>query len=156
MSKLKLPKAALAVSILTLALYAADNPFVGTWKLNAAKSKVGDSGLGSTGTVKIESEGAGLKVAVDTTDAQGQPVKFTYQATLDGKPGTATGAPNFDTITIQRVNDHTLNVTGKKDGKVMFTDRRVVSHDGKTLTLSRSGTNAQGKPFKATLVFDRQ
>jgi hypothetical protein len=32
----------------------------------------------------------------------------------------------------------------------------VVSNDGKTLTISRSGTDTQGKPFHETMVFDKQ
>jgi len=148
--------AALTMSIFAVALFAADNPFVGTWKVNASKSKLEDSGLGTTGTVRIEAEGNGMKATVETTDAQGQPVNFTYSATFDGKPSSVSGSPNMDTIMLRRVNDHTINATGKKGGKVMFTDRRTVSEDGKTMTLSRTGTNPQGKKFHATMVFDKQ
>jgi hypothetical protein len=54
------------------------------------------------------------------------------------------------------VNNNTITGTGKKGDKVVFTDRRVVSKDGKMMTLSRSGTDAEGKQFHATLVFDKQ
>ena len=145
-----------AVCILAVGLFAAENPFVGTWKLNAAKSKLAGSGLGQNATVHIESDGKSLKVSVESTDPQGQPLNFTYEATLDGKPGTATGSPTFDTISLQRVNNNTITAAGKKGDKVVFTDRRVVSKDGKMMTLSRSGTDAEGKQFHATLVFDKQ
>ena len=147
---------ALAVCILSVGLFAAENPFAGTWKMNAAKSKLAGSGLGQNATVHIESDGKSMKVSVETTDPQGQPLNFTYEATLDGKPGTATGSPKFDTISLKRLNDSTIAATGKKGDKVVFTDRRVVSQDGKTMTLSRKGTNAEGKTFHATLVFDKQ
>jgi hypothetical protein len=147
---------AFAVCILAVGLFAAEHPFAGTWKLDAAKSKLAGSGIGTTGTVHIESDGKSLKVSVESTDPKGQPANFTYEGTLDGKPSTATGSPNFDTISLQRVNEHTIAATGKKGNKVVFTDRRVVSKNGKTMTLSRSGTNAEGKKFNATLVFDKQ
>ncbi len=148
--------AAFAISALAVALFAADSPFAGTWKLNASKSKLEGSGLGSASTVKIESETNGLKIDVDATDDKGQPVKFSYSATLDGKPNSVSGAPNVDKVMFRSVNAHTINATGEKGGKVVYTDRRTVSGDGKTMTISRNGTNAEGKKFHATMVFDKQ
>jgi hypothetical protein len=141
--------------VLALSLIAADSPFVGTWKQSPTKSKMEGSGLGSTGLVRIEQDGAGLKISVEAT-LQGQPNNFTYQATLDNKPTKVIGTPGFDEIWTMRADDHTLTASGRKAGAVVFTDRRVVSGNGKTMTIFRSGTNAEGKPFKATMVFDRQ
>ncbi len=142
--------------ILATALFAADSPFVGTWKMNPAKSKLEGSNMGQNATVHIESADNGLKVSVDGTDAKGQPLKFSYQAPFDGTDGAVTGNPNQDTVSLKRVNDHTLTATGKKDGKITYTDRRVVSADGKTMTITRNGTNPEGKKYHATAVLDRQ
>ena len=46
--------------------------------------------------------------------------------------------------------------TGKKGGRVVYRDRRTVSEDGKTLTISRTGTDSQGKAYRGTMVFDKQ
>ena len=155
MSISRLSKASAGMCVLALGLFAAGSPFVGTWKQNAAKSKLEGSGLGPNATVRIEQDGGGLKIAVEAT-MQGQPANFTYQATLDGKPVKVTGTPIYDELSTKRVNDHTYTATGKQAGKVVFTDRRVVSSDGKTMTISRTGTNPEGKPFKATMVFEKQ
>ena len=144
------------VFVLALSLFAADSPFVGTWKQNPTKSKMEGSGLGSNGMVRIEPDGAGLKVSVEAT-LQGQPNSFTYQATLDNKPIKVTGTPGFDEIWTMRGGDNrTMTASGRKAGAVVFTDQRVVSGNGKTMTIFRSGTIAEGQPFKATMVFDRQ
>jgi len=143
------------VCVLALALFAADNPFVGTWKQNPAKSKMEGSGLEPNSTIHIEPDGNGLKVSVETT-LKGQPNNFAYQAALDGKVVKVTGSALLDEIAILRFNDRTISATGKKDGKVVFNDLRVVSNDGKTLTFSRTGTNPDGKPFKVKMAFDRQ
>ena len=148
--------ASLAICILAAAISAAENPFVGTWKLNPEKSKLTGSGLGQNATVRIETDGDGLKVSVEATTPQGQPNNFTYQASLDGKPGTVNGSSMMDTVILHRVNDHTITATGQKDGKPVFNDRRVVSKDGKTMTITRSGTNSEGQKFNATMVFDKQ
>jgi hypothetical protein len=54
------------------------------------------------------------------------------------------------------VDDHTLELTGKKDGKATVTGKIVVSADGKTRTVSTSGTDSTGKKMKNTAVYDKQ
>jgi hypothetical protein len=83
-------RAAFTICILAVGLFAAENPFAGTWKLNAAKSKLAGSGIGPSGGVRVESDGTTYKASVDTTDEKGQPVKFDYEATLDGKSSKVT------------------------------------------------------------------
>src|SRR5450755_1682000 len=156
MSIQSLRKAAFATSLLAVGLFAAENPFAGTWKLNAAKSKLAGSGIGPSGGVRVESDGNSFKASVDTTDEKGQPVKFDYEATLDGKPSKVTGSATIDELSLKRVNDHTIDGTGKKDGKVVYTDKRTVSKDGKTYTMSRTGTSPDGKKNHSTIVFDKQ
>jgi hypothetical protein len=149
-------KAAFTICITAVGLFAAENPFAGTWKLNAAKSKLAGSGIGASGGVRVESDGKIFKASVDTTDEKGQPVKFDYEATLDGKPSKVTGSATIDELSLKRVNDHTIDATGKKDGKVVYTDKRTVSQDGKTYTISRTGTSPDGNAIHATIVFDKQ
>jgi hypothetical protein len=93
---------------------------------------------------------------VDTTDEKGQPNKFDYEASLDGKPSKVTGSTAIDELSLKRVNDHTIDATGKKSGKVVYTDKRTVSADGKTYTISRAGTSPEVKKNHSTIVFDKQ
>ena len=44
----------------------------------------------------------------------------------------------------------------KKGGKVTVTGKIVVSSDGKTRTVTTSGTTPQGKAFKNIAVYDKQ
>lgn len=156
MSIQRFRNAALAVCILAVAALAAENPFLGTWKINADKSKISGADALQNVTVQYEMDGESMKATVQATDAQGQAVNFTYEATLDGKPGTATGSPTFDTIAFQKVGTHVIRATAKKGAKVAYVDRRTVSTDGKTLTIARSGTDSKGKKYQSTLVFDKQ
>jgi len=50
----------------------------------------------------------------------------------------------------------TTEATLKKSGKVVSTARRVVSKDGKTLTLTITGTNAKGQKVKNIAVYEKQ
>jgi hypothetical protein len=45
-----------------------------------------------------------------------------------------TGHPYYDTVVVKVVDDHTIEVTEKKDGKTTATDTDTVSVDGNTMT----------------------
>ena len=45
-----------------------------------------------------------------------------------------TGNPTFDTISLKRIDTHTVEFTRKRAGKVVRTGTNVVSKDGKTRT----------------------
>jgi len=78
------------------------------------------------------------------------------QAKFDGKDYPVTGDPTSDMRSYKRVNDRTLEFTARKNRKVMVTGRAVVSADGKSRTVTTSGTTPKGKKFKNTAVYDKQ
>jgi hypothetical protein len=148
--------------VLTLALcfvgaavcFAAD-AFIGTWKLNEAKSKIG-AGSPKNTTVVYEAAGDSVKVTVDGTDGDGKPAHNEWTGKFDGKDYPVTGDPNTDTRSYTKVDDHTLAFTNKKGDKVTITGRGVVSADGKTRTVTITGTDSTGKKFTSTAVYDKQ
>ncbi len=75
---------------------------------------------------------------------------------FDGKDYAVTGDPNTDTRSSQKVNDHTLAFTNKKGDKVTISGRGVVSADGKTRTVTFTGTDSKGKKYTTTAVYDKQ
>ena len=63
----------------------------------------------------------------------------------DGNDHPVTGHPYFDMMAIAVVDDHTIQESQKKDGKVVATSKTVVAPDGKTATFEfsdSSDTNA--------------
>jgi hypothetical protein len=58
-------------------------------------------------------------------------------------------------LTIGDSNTFTT-VTKKTGGKYKSTGRTVISKDGKTMTTTSRGINAQGKPFSYTMVWEKQ
>ncbi len=142
------------VLVTSLVLFAAESPFSGTWKLNAAKSKLPPPGVKSeTGVVAADDNG--LKFTNDVIAADGQQVKVSYEAQFDGKDYPVTGDPSTDSISYQRVNANTLKGTVKKDGKVAGTFTVTVSKDGKVTTVEFVD-NSQEKPVKGVAVYDKQ
>ncbi len=133
------------------------NSEVGTWKLNLAKSKFSPGPPAKSQTIKYEAAGAGVKVTVDSVAADGAVVHYAYTANYDGKDNPVIGnAPDRDTSARTRVNATTTKAVHKKGGKVMTSQTSVVSSDGKTLTLTTTGTNPQGQTVDNVSVYDKQ
>ncbi len=133
----------------------ADDPQMGTWKLNEAKSKIAP-GVAKNNTVVVEAAGDDIKVTVDGTDSDGKPVHNEWTGKFDGKDYAVTGDPTSDMRSYKQVDAKTLDLTVKKDGKVTVTGQIVLSADGKMRTVTTNGTDAQGKKFKNVAVYDKQ
>jgi hypothetical protein len=146
---------AVALGLVAGAVCFASDAQMGTWKLNEAKSKVA-AGMSKNTTVAFEAAGDNVKVTIDGTLADGKPAHNEWTGKLDGKDYPVTGDPNSDTRSYKQIDDHTLAFTIKKDGKVTITGQAVVSADGKTRTVTTSGTNSQGKKVKSSIVYDKQ
>lgn len=137
------------------AAWAASNPFMGTWKLNEAKSKIA-AGTAKNMTVVYEAAGDQIKATVDGLDADGKPMHNEWTGKFDGKDYAVTGDPSSDARAAKMIDDHTVELTVKKGGKVTATGKNVVSADGKTRTLNTTGTDAKGNKFKNVAVYDKQ
>jgi hypothetical protein len=131
------------------------SPMMGTWKLNEAKSKV-PAGTAKNTMVVYEAAGDNVKVTVDGVDGNGKPTHNEWTGKFDGKDYPLTGDPMSDTRSYKIVDAHTTELTNKKGGKVTLSGRVVVSADGKSRTLTVSGTDAMGKKMSSTTYYDKQ
>lgn len=128
---------------------------MGTWKLNEGKSKFGP-GAGKNLSVVYEAAGDNVKVTVDGVDGEGKPTHNEWTGKFDGKDYPVTGDPNSDARSYKKVNEHTMSLTVKKGGKPTVTGRIVVAADGKSRTVSTTGTDAKGKAVNNVAVYDKQ
>jgi hypothetical protein len=149
----------LATGVLTVAVLATaqtKDPFVGTWRLNVAKSKYSGPAPKSI-TATYEAAGQGYKISVKNEPASGPVQQYSYTTNLDGKDAPVTGNnPNADMVAVKRIDAHTLEVVNKMGGKVTTTQRNVVAPDGKTRTVTTTGTDAQGQKVNNVAVFEKQ
>jgi hypothetical protein len=149
-------------TILTLALcfvgaavcFATDG-FMGTWKLNEAKSKLAP-GTARNSTVVYAAAGDDVKVTIDGSDADGKPTHNEWTGKFDGKDYPVTGDASSDARSVKKIDDHTLEFAVKKGGNVTASGRIVLSADGKTRTVTVSGTDPKGNKFSSTAVYDKQ
>jgi hypothetical protein len=134
---------------------AQQDPAIGKWKLNLAKSKFAPGTAPMNLMVLIEAAGQGVQVTSTTLRANGKTIVVHYTAYLDGKDYPVTGSPDYDTVSLKR-NGVTVEGTRKKDGKVVQNYQRVVSPDRKTMTVATTGKDATGQTLNSVAVFDRR
>jgi len=134
--------------------FAADDPMMGTWKLNEAKSKM-SPGAPKNNTVIYLAVGDQIKVTVDGTDADGKSAHSEWTGKFDGKDYPVTGDDTADMRSYKKEGKDTLELTNKKAGKVTTTGKVVVSADGKTRTVTLNYTDAKGAKMTSTAVYDK-
>jgi hypothetical protein len=145
----------LALCFIAFTLSFADDANIGTWKLNEAKSKIPAGAVKNT-TVVYAADGDNMKCTTEGTGADGSAMHTEWTGKFDGKDYPLTGDPSADTRAYTKVNDRTLALENKKGGKVTTKGKIVVSADGKTRTLTVSGTNPAGKKVSSTALYDKE
>jgi hypothetical protein len=93
----------------------------GSWRLN----KVSQSENALTTTYKTN----GGELAMST------PTGESYTAKLDGKDYPVKGAYGWSSVSLKRIDDHTIEETDKRDGTVTDVSKMSVGSDGKTMTV---------------------
>jgi hypothetical protein len=127
----------------------------GTWSLNVAKSKF--SGTAPKSGARVYTESAdGTTLDQKMIGADGKEMSMHVTLAYDGKSHPIAGNPDADGGIGKAINAHTSEFTLTKAGNVVGSVHRVVSADGKTLTVHNKGTHVDGKTYDDTLVFDKQ
>jgi hypothetical protein len=139
----------------------AEDVQTGRWTLNLAKSQFKTSAAPKTQIVTITPDGKdGVKVTADVVRANGANAAFAYAGQYDGKeyPRTETGdgAVPGQTVTLKRIDNHTVERITYLKGKKLVTEKWEISRDGKTRTVTQSGVGPDGKPADNVLVYDKQ
>jgi hypothetical protein len=145
-----------AVLVSNATALAADN-WLGTWKLNVAKSKFVPGPPPQAMTIKFEpAADGGIRFTGDGVNGEGQPTHLEYAAKFDGTDVRWTGNPNADSASPRRLDANRYENVWKKDGKAVVTVSATVSADGKTLTIIQRGKDAKGQVMDMTEVFEKQ
>ena len=144
------------VMAVSAALWGAANPIIGTWKLNPEKSNDSAHRIPKSLVYTYAANGDRIKLTRDEIGVQGQSRHSEWSGKFDGQDYPDAGNPGLDTMAIKRIGDRTFEFTGKKAGKVVATQKSVISEDGKTLTNINNSKDEKGEPRSYTAVFDRQ
>ena len=114
----------------------AASAFDGTWKIDVSK-------IHGSGTAEVMT----LKDGLYTCNCA-PPIHIK----ADGTDQPISGRPDMDTMAVKVVNDHVVEQTAKKDGKVVFTRTYTVAPDGKTATFAATSDRGKHATFHGTLT----
>lgn len=134
----------------------AHDPAIGTWVLNVEKSKF-TPGPGPKSATRTYAQTAdGIVLTYSGVAADGSTISGGSTFKYDGKDYAFTGSPDYDTLSLKRVNATTVKSVQKKDGKIVGSTIRTVTDHGKVLTLKSKGKDVKGVAFHSVAVYDKQ
>jgi hypothetical protein len=152
----KISFAAICAIVLSASAALAGDNWLGTWKYDAAKSKANPGPAPKSQTLKFEQTKDGIQLTNDGVGADGTVTHSSYVSKFDGKDVVWTGNPDADMAAPKKIDDNSYENTWKKGGKATMMAKVVVSKDGKTLTVTQTGTNAKGQAVSNVGVYDKQ
>jgi hypothetical protein len=153
--KLKMILFGLAILIAGATVASAQNPHMGTWKLNEAKSKFG-AGATKNHTVVYEAAGSDTKVIVDGTDGSGAALHNEWTGQFNSKYYPLTGDATADSRAYTKINNRSMTIRNRKGTRIVMNGTITVSRDGKSRTVITKGRNDKGKWVTNTAVYDKQ
>ncbi len=115
------------------------NRISGSWRRD--KAKAGENGLMTT----YKTTSAELSMSTPTGES--------YTAKLDGKDYPVKGSYEYNTVSLNRINERTIEETVKLDGKVIGVSKMTVAHDGKKMTVV---TTAEHDGGTSTFLAEKQ
>jgi hypothetical protein len=113
--------------------------WIGTWKMNPAKSKYSPGPPDREWTLQFEKTDAGIKLTSFGINAQGEKRAYTFVSRFDGTEVLWMNNPSMDACAPLKMNDNLYVNIAKKGGKLLQIVRVEVSQDGKTLTVVQTG-----------------
>jgi hypothetical protein len=131
-------------------------PWIGTWKLNPAKSTTNRDARYKRTITKIQPWQDGIRVTYDMVGTRGGVTHMEWTGKFDGKDYPVEGLDYILTNSYKLLGDHSYEILIKVEGGVAATARVEISPDGKTLTTVTSQRDAQGQDVTTTAVYDKQ
>jgi hypothetical protein len=134
-----------------------EDPRIGTWELNVAKSSFDPGPAPRKQTLWYKAEGRELMALIQGIDADGKPISpdvGNLTIYFDGRDHPTPG-PGYDASSWNRISPNEYVANRKKGGKVVLVSRNVVSADRKTLTITTKGTDENGHTVNNVRVYDR-
>jgi hypothetical protein len=128
---------------------------LGTWVLNVEKSSYDPGPSPRSQTRTYETVPEGIRATIVTVDAKGQSMTARYTADYDSLEHPLTGSTTVDAIALKKIDARTAEATLTHARKVIGTARRVISPDGKTMTITFRGSGEDGRQVVNVAVYEK-
>jgi hypothetical protein len=131
------------------------DPFLGLWQLIPEKSvyEHGEPPIGGNYTIEIQGDGYLIHMQWETF--YGAWSEMSYTAVPDGQDHHYDDPVVADSISMTRIDEHTLDSDAKKGDSVVAHARRTLSDDLREMTVVQSGISPEGDTFRNLSVYRR-
>jgi hypothetical protein len=147
---------ALSLTMVPHAAFAQRDPFVGLWQLNATKSTYSPGPPPKSQRLVYSMAGQTLKAINQGIDGEGKATKVEFTIVYDGHDYPSVGSPDYDSSAYTRVDPYNSTFVRKFAGQVVMIGTRSISKDGKMLTITTKGVNAQGRTVNNVSVWEKR
>lgn len=146
---------ALLATTMSAAGQHADDPSVGTWKLNISKSTFASNTPPKHETRTDRAVPGGIKIVIEDEYADGKKTRVESLITYDGTPRRSTGTAIWDSTATKRINQNVSESDLLRNGQIVGSVRREVSPDGNTMKIVYVIHRPDGSTVSTLSVFDR-
>jgi hypothetical protein len=133
----------------------ATSPFIGTLKLDLAKTKFTAGEPPRDETLVASDAGDRATVAMTGTTASGRPISMRYAVPAKGGAAEIQEAP-CDAMTVTRTGANVTDSVCTRGGRQIGTRHTEISEDGKTITATVDGIDPLGRRVSGVEVYDKQ
>src|ERR1700704_5655834 len=130
--------------------------FTGTWKLNPQKSSYPRGACPKRMGIVMEPAGEGVHYRSETTYANGNSTRSEYSADYSGREAIVTGSAGLLLpVSLKRVDARTVIARYTRGLQIVAPSRRVVSNDGKLMTVTTTSPDQSGTSVTSVGVYEK-
>jgi hypothetical protein len=132
------------------------DPFVGIWKLNPQKSRYPRGACPKRMVIVMEAAGEGVRYRSETTYGDGNSSRSEYTADYSGKEAIVIGpAGLLLPVSLKRLDADIVVARYMRGLQVVATSKRVVSKDGRLMTITTTSPDKSGKQVTTIGVYEK-
>ena len=146
----------IAISLMTTRAAASTDPFLGEWRLNVQRSVYPAGTCPKRMTIEMTATARGVHYHSNTAYANGTTTQAQYVADYNGKQAAVMGDRGFLLpVSLKRIDSRTVLASYMRGMQLIATSRRVVSHDGRSMTITTRSSSSPGKSVTTVGVYER-
>lgn len=146
----------IAISLIATRATASTDLFLGEWKLNVQRSAYPAGTCPKQMTIEMTATARGVRYHSNTTYANGTSTQAQYIANYNGKQAAVMGDRGFLLpVSLKRLDSHTILASYMRGMELLATSRRVVSPDGRRMTITTKSRSSAGKSVTSVGLYER-
>ena len=133
------------------------DPFVGKWNLDVRHSKYPPGTCPKRMVIEMEPAGEGISYHSDAMYMNGAQSQARYTADYNGKQVIVVGARGMLLpVSLKRIDSKLVEASYSRGFQVVAKSRRVISKDGRLMTITTTSMDASGKGVTTIGIYKKE